>query len=158
MVSKTNKISTIVLILLTLLMLSVISVRADDTQVEPRGTIKIDIYKSSELADKFETKQVTIKGLSAQDVVDALSINEIIPSNVKVNRFEQVGDKINLDVSVEFSNHLKELGTTGEKYTMGSLVNTMLKAYNAKEIKITANGKTIETGHTKYDTYLNYYK
>lgn len=120
--------------------------------------ITINIYKSSELADKFETKEVSIESLSAQDVINALADNSSIPSDIKVNKFEQIGETINLDVSIELANKLKQLGTTGEKYTMGSIVNTMLTAYNAKEIKITADGKIIETGHSKYDTYMTMYK
>ena len=56
-----------------------------------------------------------------------------------------------------FLNGLRQYGTSGESLTMGSLVNTFLRFYDLSSIRVTAAGKTIETGHNIYNRPLTFF-
>lgn len=142
---------TVIVIMLAILILPITYGYAASIQTA-RATIQV--YKPSILADRFETKEYTIESLDAQSVLKAISSEGIIPRDTKVNSFKQQGDTLEIDISDELANKLSSLGTTGEYYTMGSIVNTMLNCYSADYISITVDGQIIETGHRRYDIKL----
>lgn len=138
-------------------------------------TMEITLYLPDDQAESF--KEVTeAVDAQPQGVVDALIAHGALPEGVKVNSFSMrdngtetqegdtvsytVGDTlhIDLDLSQEFADAASSTGTSGEQMLLGSLVNTMLKAYNADEITITCDGAPLETGHNVYDQPLTFYE
>ena len=49
-------------------------------------------------------------------------------------------------------------GTSGELITIGGVVNTFLKAYDADTITILVEGKTWDSGHAEIDGPLGWYE
>ena len=137
--------------------------------------MEITLYLPDEQAESLEEVTETVDA-TPQGVVDALIAHGALPQGVKVNSFSmsdngtetQDGDTvsytpgdtlhIDLDLSSEFADAASSTGTSGELMLLGSLVNTMLKAYNADEITITCDGAPLETGHNVYEEPLTFYE
>ena len=117
---------------------------------------EITLYLPNDQGDAFEEAKETVL-LQPQNIVDALTGHGVLPQGVTVNTFE-VDEEGNLqmDVSQEFAVGLGSTGTTGEAMMLGSLVNTLLSAYQAETVAITCGGETLETGHNVYDTPLSF--
>jgi len=60
-----------------------------------------------------------------------------------------------VDFNEAFGAYVCSMGTTGEYYTIGSIVNTFLDVYGCEKVKITVEGNTLETGHAEYPGYMN---
>ena len=157
------------------------TVSEEDTETEEIPDIavaeemEITLYLPDDQAESFEEVTETVDA-QPQGVVDALIAHGALPEGVKVNSFTmrdngtetQEGDTvsytagdtltIDLDLSQEFADAASSTGTAGEQMLLGSLVNTMLKAYNADELNLTCDGAPLETGHNVYDQPLTFYE
>lgn len=123
--------------------------------VEP---VKVLVYYGNAAADGFEQKEVEIKGLTPQHLIDELAILNVVSIDTEVKSFEQDGKSLKLDLSKGFSQYVNMMGTSGEYIVIGGLVNTFLTAYDADEILITVEGKTLETGHASYENPLTFFE
>ena len=144
-------------------------------EIAPLETMDVVLYLPNEQADGFDTVEETV-GATPQGITDALIAHDALPKNTIVNDFQldtdgvetRDGDvvsytpgdpcNINLDVSKAFGEALSSTGTAGESMLLGSLVNTMLEAYNADTITLTCDGAVIETGHNVYDEPLSFFE
>lgn len=135
--------------------------------------MEVTLYLPNESADGFEETAETVEA-SPQGIVDALIAQGALPEGVVVNRFQtedsgaegqdgegasgQAGDTtvILLDLSEEFSAGVNRMGSSGEALMLGSLVNTMLTAYEADAVMLTCGGAVLETGHNVYDAPISF--
>ena len=134
----------------------------------------VTLYLPNDTADGFDTVEETV-GASPQGIVDALIAHGVLPEGVTVDAFETVGDgvetqegdvvsyevgelSITLDLSEEFLSAVTGTGTAGETMVMGSLVNTMLTAYNAQTLTLTCGGEGVETGHAVYGEPMAFFE
>ena len=133
----------------------------------------VTLYLPNDTADGFVETEETVGG-DAQAIVDALIAHGAVPEGTAVLDFSlddngtettdgetvsyEAGDTlhIDLDVSAEFQTGLSGMGTSGETMMLGSLVNTLLTAYNADTITVTVAGAPLETGHNIYDEPLTF--
>lgn len=143
----------------------------DIAQVEEWEAV---LYLPNEDASAFETVTETVKA-TPQGLVDALVAHGALPEGTEVLSFTlddhgvetQEGDTVSytpgdtvtieLDVSQAFGDAAASTGTAGESMLLGSLVNTMLKAYQADEVLLTCEGEVLETGHNVYDQPLTFF-
>ena len=157
---------------------------ADTTTADAEETTQPDIavldefmvtlYLPNDNADGFDTVEETVEA-SPQGIVDALIAHGVLPEGVTVDAFETVGDgvetqegdvvsyevgelSITLDLSEEFLSAVTGTDTAGETMVMGSLVNTILTAYNARTLTLTCGGKVVETGHAVYDEPMTFFE
>ena len=65
---------------------------------------------------------------------------------------------ITADLNDAFAVQLRSLGTTGEYFLVGGIVNTLLDAFDGTDVTLTVNGALLESGHTVYDTALTRYE
>lgn len=133
-----------------------------DTQTlaqEPAAeTATITVYYSNADATAFESSEVQIASLSPEAVLEALVSQGALTADVAENSFTMstVEGKasIELDLNSAFAAYVSNMGTTGEYYTVGALVNTFLDAYECEQIRITVDGEVLATGHAEYPGYL----
>lgn len=120
---------------------------------------EINIYHSNDDATGFTSETVEVDEITVEDIVKELVEKSVLTSDIKVNNFETVNvdgkQSINLDFNQAFDTFINGKGSTGEYYTVGSIVNTFLDAYSCEQIKITVEGGTLETGHTDYPGYMS---
>lgn len=134
-----------------------------DTQTpaqEPAAeTAMITVYYSNADATAFESSEVQIASLSPEAVLEALVSQGALTADVAENSFTMstVEGKasIELDLNSAFATYVSNMGTTGEYYTVGALVNTFLDAYECEQIRITVDGNALSTGHAEYPGYLS---
>ena len=134
----------------------------------------VTLYLPNDTADGFDTVEETVEA-SPQGIVDALIAHGVLPEGVAVDAFETMSDgvetqegdvvsyevgelSITLDLSEEFLSAVTGTGTAGETMVMGSLVNTMLTAYNAQTLTLTCGGEAVETGHAVYDEPMTFFE
>ena len=133
-----------------------------DTQTpsqEPAAeTATITVYYSNADSTAFESAEVQIASLSPEAVLEALVSQGALTADVAENSFTMstVEGKasIELDLNSAFATYVSNMGTTGEYYTVGALVNTFLDAYECEQIRITVDGNALSTGHAEYPGYL----
>ena len=120
---------------------------------------EINIYHSNDDATGFTSETVEVDEITVDNIVKELVEKSVLTSDIKVNNFETVDldgkQSINLDFNQAFDTFINGKGSTGEYYTVGSIVNTFLDAYSCEQIKITVEGGTLETGHTDYPGYMS---
>ena len=119
----------------------------------------ITVYYSNADATAFESSEVQIASLSPEAVLGALVSQGALTADVAENSFTMstVEGKasIELDLNSAFATYVSNMGTTGEYYTVGALVNTFLDAYECEQIRITVDGNALSTGHAEYRGYLS---
>lgn len=136
---------------------------------------EVTLFLPDEQAEFFVEQTETVDA-TPQGIIDALIAHGALPEGIEVNEFRledsgaeaQADDSsghaaggrlhIVLDLSDEFLSAVASAGTAGETMAMGSLVNTMLTAYEAGTITVTCSGNTIETGHNVYDAPLTFFE
>lgn len=118
----------------------------------------ITVYYSNADATAFESSEVSIPSLSPEAVLGALVSQGALTADVAENSFtvNTVDGKasIELDLNSAFAAYVSNMGSTGEYYTVGALVNTFLDAYECEQIRITVDGEALSTGHAEYPGYL----
>lgn len=123
---------------------------------------QVRIYFGNADASDFETENVLVQQISADEIWNQLIEKGVIPMDVIIlscTETEQEGKKaLELDVSEKFSTYLNGLGTSGEYITVGSICNTFLDAFDSETIRITVEGKKLETGHAEYPGYMSKYE
>ena len=130
----------------------------------PEDTVEkqVRIYFGNADASDFETENVLVQQISADEIWNQLIEKGVIPMDVTIlscKETEQEGKKaLELDVSEKFSTYLNGLGTSGEYITVGSICNTFLDAFDSETIRITVEGKKLETGHAEYPGYMSKYE
>ena len=91
--------------------------------------------------------------------MNALIEKSVLSSDVQVLKCDKQTvegvESLEVDFNGAFGVYVSSKGTTGEYYTIGSIVNTFLDAYGCEKIKITVEGNTLETGHNDYPGYMD---
>ena len=118
--------------------------------------VQFEVYYPDENYVEFLHTTVTLDDLTAQAVMDELITVGIINSNVTVNDAYLDGTILNLDLHSNFLAQLYTLGSTGERFVIGSIVNTFISAYGAEAVMITVDGDLMDSGHVIYDFPLNF--
>lgn len=131
-----------------------------ETQDEA-GT-KVTIYRGNDTVEMMVTEEALLPELTAENLADALIGAGVLEEGVKVNSLE-VSEKegmtyLELDFNEAFLTRLNSMGTSGEYFYMGGVVNTFLKAFDAYAVKITVDGKPAESGHNIYSEYLRFFR
>ena len=137
--------------------------QADQTETVPAETegsnmISVTYYHGDKWGNKLVEETGTIEKLTAQNLIDLLAETGAIPEGIRVLNFQLTGDIITLNLSHEMQEAAEGKGSSGEYILMGSLVNTLLTAYDAEGIDLTSAGARIQTGHDYYDYILEFYE
>ena len=122
-------------------------------------SVEIKVYVCNDDATAFVSESVEIAELTPENIVNALVQKSVLSSDVQVLKCDkQTVDGVeclDVDFNEAFGTYVCSMGTTGEYYTIGSVVDTFLDAYGCEKVKITVEGDTLETGHAEYPGYMN---
>lgn len=128
--------------------------QSEDTVSNEDKSVEIQLYVSNDDATEFVSESVKIDELTPENIVKVLIEKSVLPSDVQVLKCDkQTVDGVEIldvDFNEAFGAYVCSMGTTGEYYTIGSIVNTFLDAFDCEQIKITVEGNTLETGHAEY--------
>lgn len=119
-------------------------------------SVTFAVYHPNDDYTAFVHEDVTLQSLSAEAVLQELINVGIVNADVAVNSAALNGTQLSLDLSGTFLNQLYTLGSTGEHFVIGSIVNTFLGAYGAETVLITADGSFMDSGHVVYDFPLSF--
>lgn len=126
---------------------------------QENNSIEIKVYACNDDATAFVSECVKIDELTPENIVNALIEKSVLSSDVQVLKCDKQTvdgvESLEIDFNEAFGAYVCSMGTTGEYYTIGSIVNTFLDAYGCEKVKITVEGNTLETGHTEYPGYMN---
>lgn len=118
----------------------------------------LTLYAPNEDATGFIYCTWELSELSPPAICDALIEAGVLREDILFNSIQVEGNQVNLDVNAAFGQHIGSYGTAGEYTIMGSVVNTLLAAYNAETVLITMDGQILESGHAVYDSPLGFYE
>lgn len=136
----------------------------DEIPKEPETTVStVKLYLPDDNFMEMQPVEVQIESSSTKDLTqkiwDELIAHELFTEECKMNSLEEVEDgKLELDVNKAFGDYLRGMGTTGEYFIIGGVVNSMLDALGCSSMKITEDGGQLATGHVIYDGYLGVYE
>lgn len=116
----------------------------------------VDLYFSTKDAMYLEAENRTIKGRNLyKEAVNALiegptnpDLSKTVPEGTKVLNVSRNNDKIQIDFSKDIiENHWG--GSTGERLTVYSIVNTLTQFDEVEEVKFLIEGEEVDTlvGH-----------
>lgn len=133
--------------------------KSKDTISKGDKTVEIKVYVCNDDATAFVAESVKIDELTPENIVNALIEKSVLPSDIQVLKCDKQTidgvESLDVDFNEAFGAYVCSMGTTGEYYTIGSVVNTFLDAYGCEKIKITVEGNTLESGHAEYPRYMN---
>ena len=133
--------------------------QSENTISKEDKTVEIKVYVCNDDATAFVAESVKIDELTPENIVKVLIEKSVLSSDVQVLKCDkQTVDGVeclDVDFNEAFGAYVCSMGTTGEYYTIGSVVNTFLDAYGCEKVKITVEGNTLETGHAEYPGYMN---
>lgn len=133
--------------------------QSEDTVSNEDKSVEIQLYVSNDDATEFVSESVKIDELTPENIVNALVQKSVLPSDIQVLKCDKQTidgvESLDVDFDEAFGAYVCSMGTTGEYYTIGSVVNTFLDAYGCEKIKITVEGNTLESGHAEYPGYMN---
>lgn len=133
--------------------------KTEDTDSNEDKSAEIKVYACNDDATAFVSESVKIDELTPENIVNALIEKSVLSSDVQVLKCDKQTvdgvESLEIDFNEAFGAYVCSMGTTGEYYTIGSIVNTFLDAYGCEKVKITVEGNTLETGHAEYPGYMN---
>ena len=120
----------------------------------------IVLYVPNDNADGWDICESEISQISPDAIIGQLVGAGVIVDSVTVQSFAEEAQGasliLKLDLSENFAEGLRSMGSAGEILVMGAVVNSFLDTYGADGIQITAGGNAIETGHTIYEGTLSH--
>lgn len=136
--------------------------KAEDIVSNEDKSVEIKVYVSNDDATAFVSESVKIDELTSENIVKVLIEKSVLSSDVQALKCDKQTvdgvESLNVDFNEAFGAYVCSMGTTGEYYTIGSVVNTFLDAYGCEKIKITVEGNTLESGHAEYPGYMNHFE
>ena len=99
-------------------------------------------------------KTITVK--TEYDIWKALQGNGILTEGCQLLSFKvnEETHMIDLDFNAATGEYIRSMGTTGEIQIIGCIINTYLETYDCDGIKLTEEGKVLQTSHgANYDGY-----
>ena len=129
--------------------------RKQDTTVNAeQKSMQVNIYCINEETGMLETKEAQIS--DEKDIWRQLQNTGIITEDCQLLEFSlnESEKKIDLDFNKTTGDRIRSMGTTGESEILACIINTYLETYDCDGIKLTEEGKVLQTSHgANYDGY-----
>ena len=105
-------------------------------------------------AEKLQKQEIVAEEKTPEALWKALANCAVVPVESQVVSMQSDGDQIQLDVSSEFGDYFRSLGTGGEQNVISCVVNSYLDTFNSSRIKITEEGNVLVSGHKEYTDFM----
>lgn len=128
------------------------------TMVESTASETFLLYRPNESADGFVTEEVSLPSVTESSIVEELIRAGVLTDTVAINQLTVIGAQVQVDFNSAFRDLVLSQGSSGEYVLIGSVVNTILSAYDADTVSITVDGEILESGHVIYDTPLSFHE
>ena len=93
----------------------------------------------------------------ASGILYALQTAKALPREVEILSCAKDEEGVlHLDMNRALREYIYKMGTSGEALTIAALVDTFLSATGAQSLRLTVEGKALETGHAIYDFPLTF--
>jgi len=112
---------------------------------------EVELFVPGEDFIGFEKVKKITDGTPEEVVSLLVRAVDLLPNDAALLSFSVKGVVGYADMNAAYGNALKSTGTTGERYMISTLVNTLLTFYRLEVIRLTVEGSVIETGHVTYD-------
>ena len=135
---------------------------ASDTTTEEETPVSVEltVYSMNDNIDGYKETIVEVSEITLKVLLEQLTLANVLNEGTEINSFskESVDSQVvlTIDFNDEFGNKIYSMGSSGEFLTVGSVVNTFLKAYEADVFRFTVNGEVFESGHVIYDEPLTF--
>lgn len=135
-------------------------VQESQKESAPAQTGQAFIYVPDENAEGWDVNQVEIDQVTADALIGQLVGAGVLTDSITVQNFEETEEEgqyvLKLDLSSNFKDSIRSMGTAGEILTIGAVVNSFLDTYQAEAIQITVDGSILETGHELYEGFMTH--
>ena len=142
---------------------SAISLAFGETMVlDDAGYESLCLWKASDADTLFAALYEGLglergEDIDASGILYALQTAKVLPREVVLLSCETDAEGvIHLDLNRSFREYISKMGTSGEALTMAALADTFLEATGAQSLRLTVEGKDLETGHAIYDFPLTF--
>ena len=120
----------------------------------------VRIYRSDANAEHFLAFGMQLDGTEiTADALNGAMDGLIFENGAAFNTVTADKDgHIRADLNDAFAAQVRSLGTSGEYFLVGGIVNTLLDAFDGTDVTLTVNGAPLESGHNIYDYALTRYE
>ena len=126
----------------------------DFNKKEDENSREARVYYVDDITGEIMGKTITVK--TEYDIWKALQGNGILTEGCQLLSFKvnEETHLIDLDFNAATGEYIRSMGTTGEIQIIGCIINTYLETYDCDGIKLTEEGKVLQTSHgANYDGY-----
>lgn len=128
-------------------------------ETDETGKIGVTLYRGDSNAEYILPVECEIDELSPAAILDMLCELGVFSQPVTANSLTiDENNVVHLDMDSSFASLIQSTGTAGERIMLGSLVNSILSAYDAHSVLISVDGGTLESGHDIYDYELTFFE
>ena len=114
------------------------------------------LYLPNENANGFDIEFVECEYYDIEDMINELKKHNALPEDVALNDYDFDGNTIKIDFNEAFGNYMNTMGSSGELMVVGSVVNTIMDAFDVEYVQFTVEGEVFESGHVIYDTPIGF--
>ena len=128
--------------------------KVEEDEDEDENSREARVYYVDDITGEIMGKTITVK--TEYDIWKALQGNGILTEGCQLLSFKvnEETHLIDLDFNAATGEYIRSMGTTGEIQIIGCIINTYLETYDCDGIKLTEEGKVLQTSHgANYDGY-----
>jgi hypothetical protein len=128
----------------------------DDENSVASTVTKMKIYYADSETGEIVCNEVESDQVTPEVIWKQLQEQDVISKECGLNQysFHETEKKMDIDVNTAFGTYIRNMGTTGEDIVITCITRTYLETYGFEKIKITEDGKVLETGHAVLDGYI----
>lgn len=122
----------------------------------------LQVFYGDSNAEFIVHKDVEVSAINEKEIEEQLKKADILSDTVTLNNITVSKKKGTVKLKADFSKELQQQvynsGEAGERILIGSIVNTILKAYGGDRVTLLADGKTLEGNQQTYNKPLKYFE
>ncbi|WP_302245831.1 hypothetical protein [[Ruminococcus] torques] len=121
--------------------------KVEEDEDEDENSREARVYYVDDITGEIMGKTITVK--TEYDIWKALQGNGILTEGCQLLSFKvnEETHLIDLDFNAATGEYIRSMGTTGEIQIIGCIINTYLETYDCDGIKLTEEGKVLQTSH-----------